>query len=99
MFEESDQGAAYFGGISADHLGEVTDLETVRGDQETIQLTLFCFLVLKIPFPNQLPNDSHCRVVPTVEPLHSDALASVGKLGRVVTIIMRKVAAFGIVFS
>lgn len=99
MLEESDQGAAYFGGVSVDHLGEVTDLETVRGNQETIQLTLFCFLLLKIPFSDQLPNDSGCRVVQSVEPLHADALAGVGKQGSVVTFIMRKVAALGIVFG
>lgn len=98
MFEKPDQGTAYFGGVRVDQLCEMTDLETVRGHQEPIEIALFRFFVLNVPFPDQIPYDSGCRVVHTVEPLHADALASIAEMGGVVTFIMGKVATFGIVF-
>lgn len=70
----------------------------MRGNQESIQIALFSFLVLNVPFPDEIPHDSGCRVVHTMEPLHADALAGIAKMGGVVTFIMGKVATFGIVF-
>lgn len=70
----------------------------MRSHHETVQIALFCFLVLKVPFPDQIPHDTGCRVVHTVEPLHADALACVAEIGRIVTLIMGEVATFGIVF-
>lgn len=98
MFEESDQRAAYFGGVRVDQLGEMADFEAVRGHHETVQIALFRFLVLEVPFPDQISHDTGCRVVHTVEPLHTDALACVAEMGGIVALIVGKVATFGIVF-
>lgn len=98
MFDKSDQGTTYFRGIGMDQLGEMADLETVRGNQEMIEIALFCLLVFKVPFPDQVPHYLRCRVVHTMEPLHANALTSIAELGSIVTFIMGKVATFGIVF-
>lgn len=55
--------------------------------------------MFKVPLSNQITDDLGSRKIHAVEPLHSDALASVWKTEGIVTFVMLKIATFGVVLS